>query len=260
MRPNLVKKALKNGQVAVGTMISECRGPGVMTMMTTAGFDYVYIDMEHSTFSMETCSDMIAAAKASNTMAFVRTPGLGRLEIQKLLDAGADGVMVPQVSTAEEVRQIVAYAKYFPEGERGMALRRAHSNFGKAPPAQYMKHANEESMVIIQLESKTAMRDIEQLVSVPGVDAAFIGPNDLSQSYGKPGQSEDPEIIADLLNFIQVCNRHGVAPGIHAFDMKTAQRWIDAGMRLICYSNDINMITDTGTAYTTELKSYIQSR
>lgn len=260
MRPNLVKKALKEGQVVVGTMISECRGPGVMTMMATAGWEYVYIDMEHSTFSLETCADMIAAAKASSTMAFVRTPGLGRLEIQKLLDAGADGVMVPQVSTAEEVRQIVAYAKYFPEGERGMALRRAHSSFAKAPAAEYMAHANQESMVIIQLESRTAMRDIAELVSIPGVDAAFIGPADLSQSYGKPGQNEDPEILADLHSFIKVCHEHGVAPGIHVYDMKTAQRWIDAGMRLICYSNDIAMITDTGTAYTTELRSIIQSR
>lgn len=260
MRTNKVKRALKDGQVVIGTMVSEVRGPGVMTMLATAGFDYVYIDMEHSSFSIETVADMMAAAKATDMMAFVRTPGLGRLELQRPLDAGADGLLIPQVQTADEVRQIVAYMKYYPNGERGMALRRAHSSFAKQPAAQYMTHANEESMVIIQLESKVAMRDIEQLVSVPGVDAAFIGPADLSQSYGKPGQSDDPEIMADLTNFIAACNKYGVAPGIHVYDMKVAKKWIDAGMRLIAYSNDISMITDTGAGYTAELKGYISSK
>ncbi|HEY8347281.1 MAG TPA: aldolase/citrate lyase family protein [Symbiobacteriaceae bacterium] len=260
MRTNKVKRALKNGEVVIGTMISACRGAGVATMMATAGFDYVFIDMEHSTFDMETVEEMIVALKATDTMAFVRTPGLGRLELQRPLDAGADGLLVPQVSTVEEVRQIVNYMKYYPEGERGMALRRGHSDYAPVKAAEYMKHANEETMVVIQVESKTAMRDIEQLVSVPGVDAAFIGPADLSQSYGKPGQNEDPEIMADLLHFIEVCNKHGVAPGIHVYDMAKAKDWIDKGMRLICYSNDISMIVDTGTGYTRELKSYIKGR
>lgn len=258
MRTNRVKRALKNGEVVVGTMVSAGRGGAMTTMMATAGFDYVYIDMEHSAYSIETLEEMITALKATNTMAFVRTPGLGRLELQKPLDAGADGIMVPQVETAEEVKQIVAWAKYFPEGERGMALRRQHSSYAKVNSVDYMKHANEESMVIIQLESKTAMRDIEQLVSIPGVDAAFIGPADLSQSYGKPGQNNDPEILEDLKNFIQVCNKYGVAPGIHLYDMKAAKSWIDLGMRLICYSNDISMIVDTGSSYTAELKDYIK--
>lgn len=258
MRTNTVKRALKNGEVVVGTMISACKGPGVSTMMATAGFDYVYIDMEHSAFSIETLEEMMVALKATDTMAFVRTPGLGRLELQRPLDAGADGLLVPQISTREEVEQIVNYMKYFPEGERGMALRRPHSSFAKVKTTEYTKHANEESMVIVQLESKTAMRDIEQLVSVPGVDAAFIGPADLAQSYGKPGQNKDPEIQADLDNFIKVCNKYGVAPGIHCYDIKEAENWIDRGMRLICFSNDISMIVDTGSAYTAELKGYIK--
>lgn len=258
MRTNRVKRALKNGEVVVGTMISACKGPGVATMMATAGFDYVYIDMEHSSFDMETLEEMIIALKCTDTMAFVRTPGLGRLELQRPLDAGADGLLVPQVSTRAEVEQIVKYMKYFPEGERGMALRRPHSSFAKVKAAEYTKHANEESMVIVQIESKTAMKTIDEVISVPGVDAAFIGPADLAQSYGKPGQNNDPEIQADLDNFITACNRHGIAPGIHVYDMKEAQNWIDRGMRLICFSNDISMIVDTGTKYTTELKGYIK--
>ncbi|HYF79368.1 MAG TPA: aldolase/citrate lyase family protein, partial [Symbiobacteriaceae bacterium] len=198
------------------------------------------------------------AAKGTNLHTIIRTPGLSRLALQRPLDAGADGLLVPQVETVDEVRQIVAWMKYFPEGERGMALRRGHSNFAKVGAAEYIKHANEESLVVIQIESVKAVEDIDNMVSVPGVDAAFIGPADLSQSYGIPGKAEDPRIIDGLMKFIDACNRHGVAPGIHVYDMEKAKWWIDKGMRLIAYGNDISMIVDTGSKQTAELKGYVK--
>jgi 2-keto-3-deoxy-L-rhamnonate aldolase RhmA len=260
MRKNKVKRALKNGETVIGTMVSEVRGPGVMSMLATAGFDYVYIDMEHSTYSGETMADMILAARGTEMMTIVRTPGLDRLAVAKPLDAGADGILCPQVETAEEVRQIVGYAKYHPMGQRGMAIRRGHSNFAKVNVESYVAHANEESLVVLQLESERALKDIDELLSVDGVDAAFIGPADLSQSYGIPGQSEAPHIIEALQGFIAACNRHGVAPGIHVYDTEKAKWWIDRGMRLIAMSNDISMIVDTGSRYTAELKGHVSSK
>jgi len=260
MRENRIKRLLQNGQTVIGTMVSELRGPGLMTMLETAGFDFVFIDMEHSTYSIETAGDMITAAKSSNLFTIVRTPGLSRLALQHFLDAGADGLLVPQVETVEEVRQIVRWAKYHPMGERGMALRRGHSNFAPVKAAEYVKHANEETMVVIQIESVAAIEDIDNMVSVPGVDAAFIGPADLSQSYGMPGQSEAPVIIEGLMRFIDACNRHGVAPGIHVYNMEKAKWWMDKGMRLIAYGNDISMIVDTGMKITKELKDYVEAR
>lgn len=260
MRENKVKKALAKGDVAIGTMISEVRGPGIITMLATAGYDFVYIDMEHSSYSIETVADMIAVSKATDIVAIVRTPGLSRLALSRPLDAGAEGLLIPQVETEEEVKQIVEYTKYYPLGERGMALRRAHSNFAPVKTAEYIQLANEQTLIVIQIESERAIRDLEKLVSVKGVDAAFIGPADLSQSYGIPGQTGDPRIAAALERFIRVCNDYGVAPGIHVYDMESAKRWIDAGMRLIAYSNDISMIVDTGSKYTAELKGYVASR
>lgn len=260
MRENRVKKVLANGGVAIGTMISEVRGPGVMTMLATAGYDFVYIDMEHSSYSIETVADMIAASKATDLVTIIRTPGLSRLALSRPLDSGAEGLLIPQVETEEEVREIISYTKYYPLGQRGMALRRAHSNFAKVKTVDYIKHANEQTLIVLQIESEPAIRDLEKLVAIEGVDAAFIGPADLSQSYGIPGQSQDPRIQAALQRFIKVCNDHGVAPGIHVYDMETAKRWLDAGMRLIAYANDISLIVDTGTRYTTELKEYAASR
>ncbi len=260
MRENRIKRALKRGEVVIGTMVSELRGPGLMTMLDTAGFDFVLIDMEHSTYSLETVGDMITAAKSTNLHTVVRTPGLSRLALQQPLDAGADGILVPQVDTVDEVRQIVAWTKYHPLGERGMAMRRGHSNFAPVKAAEYTQHANEETLVVVQIESKQAIEDIDNMVSVPGVDAAFIGPADLSQSYGMPGRSEDPVIMEGLMKFIAACNKHGVAPGIHVYNMEKAKWWIDQGMRFIAFGNDISMIVDTGRAHTAELKEYLASR
>jgi len=259
VRENRVKRILANGGIAIGTMISEVRGPGIITMLATAGYDFVFIDMEHSSYSIETVADMIVAAKATEMAALVRTPGLSRLALSRPLDAGADGLLIPQVETEEEVKRIIEYTKYYPLGQRGMAIRRAHSNFARVNTAEYIKRANEETLIVIQIESEVAIRDLEKLVSVPGVDAAFIGPADLSQSYGVPGKTDDPRIQEALHRFIKVCNDYKVAPGIHVYDMDAAKKWIDAGMRLIAYSNDISMIVDTGRSYTTELKQYIAS-
>lgn len=259
MRENRVKKALANGEVVIGTMISEVRGPGIITMLATAGYDFVFIDMEHSSYNMETVADMIAVAQGTNLMALVRTPGLSRLALSRPLDAGADGLLIPQVETEEEVKQIIEYTKYYPLGQRGMALRRAHSAFAKVNTPEYIKRANEETLIVIQIESQLALQDLEKLVAVEGVDAAFIGPADLSQSYGVPGRSDDPRIQEDLKRFIRVCEKFGVAPGIHVYDMEAARRWIQAGMRLIAYSNDIAMIVDTATQYAKDLRNYIQN-
>lgn len=258
MRENTVKKALKNGQVVIGTMVSECRGSGVMTMLASAGFDYVIIDMEHGTFNLETVEDMIAASKATNTISIVRTRGFDRLAVQGPLDGGADGLLVPQMEGVENVQQLISWMKYFPEGDRGMALRRAHSNFAKVNTGEYIKHANEQSMVVIQIETVKAIEEIEAMVSVPGVDAAFIGPNDLSQSYGVPGSSDDPRILEGLHKFIAACKKHGVAPGYHAMDIAKAKYWIDQGMQMIGISNDINMVVDTGAKLSGELRDYLK--
>jgi 4-hydroxy-2-oxoheptanedioate aldolase len=261
MRENKVKRALKRGEIVVGTMISEVRGPGVALMLGTAGFDYVYIDMEHSTYSMETVGDIIMTAQATDMMTMVRVPGFdSRCAMSRPLDAGADGLLCPQVETAEEVEWIIKQTKYFPMGQRGMALRRGHSRFDSYKAADYMKHANEETMIVIQIESEKAVNDIEKLVSVPGVDAAFIGPADLSQSYGIPGQAKDPKIMAAIERVIEGCNKYGVAPGIHLYNMDDLKFWVEKGMRLICYSNDIAMITDTGKKYTTDIREYLKSR
>lgn len=258
MRENRVKRILKEGGTVVGTMVSEVRGPGVMHMLGTAGLDFVYIDMEHSTYSMETVGDMILAAKATPMMAFVRVPGYEyRTALSRPLDAGAEGLLCPQTESVEQVRFILQETKYYPMGQRGAALRRGHSAFAPVKFGEYAPHANAETMIILQIESEQGVNDIEKLVSMDGVDAAFIGPADLSQSYGIPGQAKDPRIIEAIHKVLEGCKKHGKACGIHLYNMEDVKYWTAAGMRLICYNNDIAIITDTCKRFASEIREVV---
>ncbi|MGE5623468.1 MAG: HpcH/HpaI aldolase family protein [Methanocella sp.] len=258
MRENRVKKILREGGSVVGTMVSEVRGPGVMHMLGTAGMDFVYIDMEHSTYSMETVGDMILAAKATPMMAFVRVPGYeNRCALSHPLDAGAEGLLCPQTESVEEAQYIIRETKYFPLGQRGAALRRGHSAFAPVKFAEYAAHANAETMIILQIESEKGVGDIDKLMAIDGVDAAFIGPADLSQSYGIPGQAKDPKIVAAIHKVLEGCQKAGKACGIHLYNMDDVKYWSAAGMRLLCYNNDIAMITDTAAKFGKEIREVV---
>jgi 4-hydroxy-2-oxoheptanedioate aldolase len=255
MRENKVKRILNAGGTVVGTMISEIRGPGVMHMLGTAGLDFVYIDMEHSTYSMETVGDMILAAKATDLMSFVRVPGYeNRCSLSHPLDAGAEGLLCPQTESVEQVEYIIRETKYYPMGQRGAALRRGHSAFAPVKFGEYAPHANAETMIIIQIESEAGVQDIEKLMAIDGVDAAFIGPADLSQSYGIPGQAKDPRIIEAIHKVLEGCQKYNKACGIHLYNMDDVKYWTQAGMRLICYNNDIAMLTDTAARFNKEIR------
>jgi 4-hydroxy-2-oxoheptanedioate aldolase len=256
MRENRVKRILQAGGTVVGTMISEVRGPGVMRMLGTAGLDFVYIDLEHSTYSLETVGDLILAAQATDLMTFVRVPGYeNRCALSRPLDAGADGLLCPQTESVEQVEFIIRETKYYPLGQRGAALRRGHSAFAPVKFAEYAPHANAETMIILQIESERGVRDSELLMAVEGVDAAFIGPADLSQSYGIPGQTKDPRIVEAIHRVLEGCRKQGKACGLHLYNMDDVRYWTEAGMRLICYNSDIAMITDTATKFAAEIRA-----
>lgn len=242
MRANKVKRALKQGETVFGTMVQEVRTPGIAQVLAVAGFDFFFIDMEHGPFSIETAADIILAARLAGIAPFVRVPDLEYSFLARPLDAGAQGLMVPQVDTPEQVRKLVSFMKYPPVGERGCAVLRAHSDYRGEPVREFIEHANAETMVIVQVESSQAVEHIEEMVSVPGVDAALVGPNDLSISMGIPGQTDHPKEIEAIESVIAACEKHGVAAGIHLPDAERLKEWMARGMRLITWSSDLGLL------------------
>jgi 2-keto-3-deoxy-L-rhamnonate aldolase RhmA len=254
LKSNKVKRALKEGRVAFGTMVTSVRSPQVAEMLAAAGFDFFVVDTEHNYFDMAQLADMMTVARADDIVPLVRVPDTLYHLMARPLDCGAMGLVCPRVETREQVVHIIRCTKYQPDGERGASLSNIHTASRKVDHLDYMRWANDETLLVIQIESKRAVDNIDDLVSVPGVDATWIGPFDLAQSLGLVGKWEAPELLACYDRVIEACTRHGVAPGIHLKDTAALGRWVGKGMRLATYSTDAGLIMEAGSSALAKLR------
>ncbi|MFC1543428.1 HpcH/HpaI aldolase/citrate lyase family protein [Candidatus Neomarinimicrobiota bacterium] len=255
---NDLKKTLKAGELAIGTFVSEVRNPNVAYLLKQCGYDYFILDNEHGTFSVETVSSMIAAARGADITVVVRIPEIRREAILKPLDSGATGLLVPQVNTVDQARKVVAYAKYPPMGERGAVLRRAHNLYGQMDAAEYLKQANEDTFIAVQAESPIAIENLTEIVSVPGIDCIFVGPFDLSVGLGIAGQVTHPREVEAIDRVMEICNKRNMPTGILLFDTDLLKPWIEKGMRFVAYSSDITMLADAAAEGIAKLRSVVK--
>ena len=247
---NRTKQALRNGQAVVGTMLAEIRQPSVMQLLVNAGFDFVVIDNEHGPFSIETIAELSRAARNLGLTPIVRVPDLAYPYLAQPLDAGAQGLMLPRVYNAGQVREAVQIMKYPPLGARGCAFGRGATDFKGAPLAETMATANDETMLIVQIETKEAIENRDEILAVPGVDVAFVGPTDLSIALGVPGQTDSPVLTAAIEQLIDTCQRHGVVPGMQMNDLDLAVQWAGKGMRLISSMSETALLVSAGSHVT----------
>lgn len=244
MRPNRTKEALKRGEVVVGTMISEVRSPKIPQMLATAGFKFVVIDTEHGSYSSAETAELIVGCRAAGIDPIVRVADSQYFHLAQPLDWNAVGVLVPHVESKAQAEEIVKACKYFPQGERGMAQRLANGDFAPGDAGQYMAEANAVVMVIVQIETARGVEKVDEILSVPGIDAVFIGPTDLSASLGIPNQFDHPKFIAAYQRIIDSCLAHGVAPGAHLFDLESLKKWTAKGMTFVGYLHDTSFLID----------------
>ena len=249
-----IKNRLQNGEMVLGTIISEIRNPNIAYILGQCGFEFFIIDNEHGSYNPETIANMVAAARGAGLEVIVRIPEITRTNILKPLDAGAAGLLVPMVNTADEAREVIKHAKYPPMGERGAALRRPHSGYARVNAADYLKKANEDTLIIVQAETTQAIENIDEIASVKGVDCVFVGPFDLSISLGIPGLVNDPIEVEAIDKIQKACIKNNVVPGILMFDQKLMEYWIKKGFRFAVYSSDITMLADAAASTVHELK------
>ncbi len=251
--PNRIKQALRQGRPVIGTMVVEFRQPSVAQLLANAGFDFFIIDNEHGPFNIETIADLSRAALYAGLTPIVRVPDLTYAHIAQSLDGGAQGIMAPRIYDAAQALEVVKMIKYPPVGMRGSALSRGYTNFKGGSVVEAMATANEESMVIIQVETREAVENAEALAQVPGVDALLIGPNDLSIALGQPGQMEHPVVQAAIEKMIAACQRHQITPGIHMNDLRLACYWAEKGMRLVSSNAEAGLLVKSGQEVTKTL-------
>ncbi len=234
----LFKEKLQQGKPLIGTLISMASSV-VSETISQCGYDWMWIDMEHAPLSLEQVQHQLQA-KAENCAAFVRIPGNDEIWIKQVLDLGADGIIVPQVKTADEAAKAVSSAKYPPTGTRSVGLARAHG-FGMQF-ANYLTRANEDTLVLLQIEHRDGVRNIDQILDVPGIDAIIIGPYDMSGSFGKLGQIGDPEVAEAIDQVFQACQRRKIPIGIFALDAEQGLVFLRRGFQFVAIGIDVHYL------------------
>jgi 2-keto-3-deoxy-L-rhamnonate aldolase RhmA len=239
---NRLKRLLAEGKSAVGTMLVEIRQASVMQVLANAGLDFVIIDNEHGAFNIETISDLSRAARQLGITPIVRVPEWSYAHITQPLDSGAQAIMAPRITEAQQVREILQMMKYPPTGRRGSVVARGHTELKSGPIVDAMKDANQESMLVVQIETKQAFEKLDEILGVGGVDVALVGPTDLSVSLGIPGKMTDPLLVSAISTTIEACRRHNVYPAIHMNDLTLASHWASKGMRLVSFNSEVGMV------------------
>ncbi len=254
MRSNSVKRLLNEGKIQVGTWLTTFHSPQIVQIFVTAGFDFVYIDMEHSSFSIETVGNLCFTALVSGIVPIVRPLSKDSHALTRPLDAGAMGLLIPNVKTADEALSVVRAIKYPPLGERGLNLRGVHTGFARPDGQKYIQDTNRETLLIVQIESKIGVRNIEKILAVDGVDGAVVGRGDLSNDLGVPGETNHAEVIRCVEAIIAACLKSGKIPGLLVQNVASAREWIQKGVRLIPFSNDVAMLLNTSSRAVKEIK------
>ncbi len=253
MRSNQVKAALARGESQVGTWLSTC-SPIVARFMARSGFPWLTVDIEHSPVNWETAALMFAQIADAGCTPLARVPCNSHDHIKRVLDNGAQGIVVPMVNSREEAEHAVAATRYHPHGNRSVGGSLHCLNYGAAP-ADYYARASEEIFVAVQTEHVKAVENADEICSTPGVDAIFIGPNDLLQSMGRtPAMESDSQEFCDALETLRTAaERHGVAPGLHTGSVEAVQRRVAEGWRFIALGSDLFFLNRGAKAAVNEL-------
>ena len=244
---NTVKRALKEGRPQFGCSVLALRSPDSIRALRAAGLDWVFLDAEHGPFDLETLHDIMRVAVREGLCPIVRVADLQYNLVARALDSGAQGGLLPRVASPELLEQAVSWTRYPPIGVRGYGLGGPHLSYEAVSMADAIAHQNEHVMVVFQIESKAAMARMDELLSVPNIDAVLIGPADLSVSLGIPGQFDHPEFIAAVEAIRDKCISRGIAPGMHMRSIAMAKQWRNRGLQLVSCSNDIGMLFEKAT-------------
>lgn len=248
------RERLKSGELLAGTMISLASSE-VAELLAQAGFDWLFIDAEHSPLDpLQIQRIMLGAGRDKPCL--VRLQSSGEVPIKKALDSGAAGIIVPQINSAQAAAEVVRLAKYAPDGQRGVGVGRAHG-YGLGFQ-EYVSRANEEIVVVVQAEHIEAVSHIDEIAAVPGIDAVLVGPYDLSASLGKLGQVDDPEVRAAIERVTAACLRAGVPLGIFGMTAGAVKPYIDAGYTLIVAGIDTVLLGRAATELLAELKAELK--
>ena len=233
MRVNHTREKLAKGETVFGCGLQSFRSAEVPRAFAAAGFDYVFIDMEHGAFDLETVYDMIGASVKAGITPIVRVGELAYSLVARLLDSGAQGIILPRVEDPVALREALSWMRYPPEGKRGYGVSPYMVDYESRSFTEIIDHLNRNTLAVAQIETLAAVDRADELLSSKGLDIVMVGPADLSISLGVAGQFDHPLLISTVQRVIDKCREHNVVPGIQTRGAAMAKAWAGRGMRFV---------------------------
>ena len=235
-------KVFSKKNAILGSMLSELYSPNIPRIFSTAALDFVLVDCEHGSYDYTQIAAMASCAKALEFPLLIRVPQVERDCMLKYLEMGAAGLLVPMVESSKMVKQAVAYTKYAPLGKRGISTCRSHNNYYSSGIQQYLQTANENTLLLVQIETRTALSHLSEISSVPGLDGIVIGPNDLSFDLGCFGNYETPQMEKAIAQVIYTAKENHILSGIISSNLPLLNRCKKAGMEFLSWGSELSMI------------------
>tara|TARA_Y100000816_G_scaffold269835_1_gene233094 strand:- start:1807 stop:2568 length:762 start_codon:yes stop_codon:yes gene_type:complete len=208
-----------------------------------AGFNYIIIDLEHSTNTYQIAQNHVRAAENISLIPIIRIPEINEKNISTALDLGAYGIQVPKVDTARDAESVVKYAKFHPLGERGVCRFVREADFSKKNKNYFFEESN-DALIIVHIEGDKALKNLDNILDVNGIDIIFVGPYDLSQSLGCPGEISSPVVIDAMVNIIEKAQSKSIITGTFVDSPESLSFWKDKGVRYLSYSVDVGIFYD----------------
>lgn len=238
MRPSVVRAKLSRNEQVLVTCL-HLTDPSIYELTSLMGFDGIWMDLEHHAYSAETAATLMRAARVGSADIMAR-PAKGEfMRMGRLLESGAQGILYPRCSTAEEAREVVRWSKFAPLGTRGFDGGNPDSPYCSAPMTEYLRFANEQTWVAVQIEEPGAVEQVEAIAAVPGVDVLFVGPADLSILYGIPGESNHPTMQAAFARVAAAARNAGKHWGLPVSSLEHAQKMLAMGARFLAHGCDL---------------------
>ena len=244
MKANPLRAGVARGELQIGTWVNMMRNPASMTMFKQAGLDFVRIDMEHSSPSIETVSDFAAMGRALDFPVMVRPPEANREWITRLLDIGIYNIHCPQVDTPQHAAEIVAASRYTPRGSRGMSGESPGNDFDTSMPMmERLKFTNDQVFITVMLESAQAFEHLDEIAAMDGIDALTLGPQDLAQDLGVFGTPDQDRVLDEKrTQIVEAANKYEKTCAMLAGSAEQARQWRDAGVLLVVYSTEVSVL------------------
>jgi len=254
--PNQTREKLAAGGIALGMGVRQSRTVDIAMIARSCDFDWLFIDMEHSSINLDTAAQIALAALAVGITPLVRVPGPEHHHASRILDTGAQGIVLPHVDTPEEAARVVSHCKYPPVGHRSVGGPQPQLQFGSVPVGEATRLVNSETLVVVMLETPRAIANAEAIAAVEGVDVLLIGTNDLCAELGIPGKFTDTRIEEAYRKVIAACGKHGKFPGMGGvYDPPVMAHYIRLGMRFILSGSDLSFMMAGARERTSTLRA-----